>query len=1310
MDEGKAKRELGRTAWLSRGLEQLLHERKPDDVYDVIIVGSGYGGSIAAAGFAGATTGEGREISVCVLERGQEYLPGMFPSRLADLPRHVRFCMPDSTSPGGSREGLFDVRIGPDVSSVVANGLGGGSLINAGVMEEPHDSVFRGWPETVATDLKSKFFAEARTLLGAAANTIGRHPQGEPAKTRALRALAERRFREATITTAMRPGPNPAGVTLEQCSLCGDCATGCNAGAKDSVDVSLLSTAWRAKAAIVTGATVLRVERDKNGVWLVHTVHTDKQLRERQGLPTKLRARNVVLAAGTFGSTEILLRSRSQALVFSPRLGQRFSANGDAIAVVYGQRFPVNAVADECQSPDDRRIGPTITGIVDLRGRNGRGPVIEEVAVPGGLRRVFEEVVTTMNTLHTLAEPDLSRHRAGQPARDPCGVDREAIARSSILVMMGNDGADGTLELDGQRADDQGDGAVRVRWPTLRDQSLYTRQLKWLRRLVRASGVEGRVLPNPLWQLLPESLQFVFDSKHGPAVTVHPLGGCAMGKNAEDGVVNHLGQVFRATPTPEGEDSWPGLAVLDGSIVRNSLGINPALTITALALRAVPLLRERWGFHPPGRVAALRLDRPRFRDVPVVRSPALTEVQIVERMAGDVWLKSRRGVPIACRVELTLKFRKRAIADLIASAHDPARMTRTLEVEDGELRVFQKKAWDVWRGCGEPEDRLDRLVELRAPVSGTLALFGRGRSGPWRRRWTAWWAWFFNRGLRDSIDVIVQRWREGRLFTRATWKEFRDRGRQALALTTRAGEIRELTYALRTGAVTHRKKTPIDVRLFLQSKKIGGVKTLTYNRRANPWRQLMQLRLDQFPGLAGSGSVLELDPKYLVAKSVPLFKIAGQSDQVAALADVASFTAYVLRLLLGIHTWSFRRPPPPTEREPQCLPKGIPGRLPDPYIKELDVRESVDGTPVRVRLTRYRPPEPRHSRPVVMIHGYSASGTTFAHRALEPGMAEYFYSRGRDVWVLDLRTSSGMPTARHPWAFEEAALEDLPVAFAEIQRLTGEPSFDVFAHCMGSAMFSMAVLKIPQPGTRFFNERLGFPARVHRAALSQISPVVVMSPANIFRGYAMSYLRHFLPFGNYEFRVRRDAGLKDQLLDRLLATLPYPEHEFDRENPLWPWRSMRFVGTRHRMDALYGRDFSLADAQGRTLLSDEVLESIDDFFGPLNIDTVAQAIHFARSEVITNRIGRNEYVLPPNVLQRWTFPTLSIHGADNGLADPATLQRFRRRFKEDADLDIAILKFPGFGHQDSLIGKHAPKVFEAVFDFLSEDADGAQIH
>ena len=125
--EGLAKEEKPARAmhWLSESLATLMSRPEADRQFDAIVVGSGYGGAMAALEIAK------RGLRVCVLERGHEYLPGMFPTRFADIGRCVRFSTPGSSKPKGYRGALFDLRLSPDMQVLVANGLGGGSLINA---------------------------------------------------------------------------------------------------------------------------------------------------------------------------------------------------------------------------------------------------------------------------------------------------------------------------------------------------------------------------------------------------------------------------------------------------------------------------------------------------------------------------------------------------------------------------------------------------------------------------------------------------------------------------------------------------------------------------------------------------------------------------------------------------------------------------------------------------------------------------------------------------------------------------------------------------------------------------------------------------------------------------------------------------------------------------------------------------------------------------------------------------------------------------------------------------------------------------
>jgi cholesterol oxidase len=258
--------EQSHTAWISQGYERLINRVRiaPQNThFDILIVGSGYGGAVAAETFAGRTHGS-EAISIGVLERGREYLPGSFSTGLAELPGHLRL--------ESNRSGLFDIRAASDVITVVANGVGGGSLINAGVMEVPAENVFEsGWPRQFRKRSEwQEYFDRASSMLGAVKdgekNTIRAHVDGVPSKFRSIEAIAlQNRFRAAAITVAMDDTINSGNVRLNKCVRCGDCVTGCNFGAKNSLDVNLLVNAHRRGAEIFSGVTVLSVEREAGG-------------------------------------------------------------------------------------------------------------------------------------------------------------------------------------------------------------------------------------------------------------------------------------------------------------------------------------------------------------------------------------------------------------------------------------------------------------------------------------------------------------------------------------------------------------------------------------------------------------------------------------------------------------------------------------------------------------------------------------------------------------------------------------------------------------------------------------------------------------------------------------------------------------------------------------------------------------------------------------------------------------------------------------------------------------------------------------
>jgi cholesterol oxidase len=111
----------------------------------------------------------------------------------------------------------------------------------------------------------------------------------------------------------------------------------------------------------------------------------------------------------------------------------------------------------------------------------------------------------------------------------------------------------------------------------------------------------------------------------------------------------------------------------------------------------------------------------------------------------------------------------------------------------------------------------------------------------------------------------------------------------------------------------------------------------------------------------------------------------------------------------------------------------------------------------------------------------------------------------------------------------------------------------------------------------------------------------------------------------------------------------------------------------------------------------------------LSIETLSQGIHFARLQEITNPAGRNIYVSRLNFKKRWKFPTLSVHGEENGLVDVATLAHMEKVLKKDARRNYRTRKFSGLGHQDSLIGRNAHLVFEEIDSFLRSETSASSL-
>lgn len=529
--------------------------------YQAVVIGSGYGGGVAAARLAQAG------IAVAVIERGKEWPTGSFPSRFPDLRRELHVVSPIGQA--GSRSGLFEFHAGQDIHVLVGCGLGGGSLVNAAVALEPDPRVYADpvFPEPIRSDgLLAEGYAAARAMLRPATHdrvTIPGTPPGvDLTKYRTLAKAADRtgdRAELAPVAVSFADTVNPAGIAQPSCTLCGDCCSGCNVGAKNTVALTYLPMAAAAGASIFTEMDVVGLARLADGGWQIAVRDiSDAARKTKTDAIRHITAETVVLAAGALGSTEILLKARETGLPLSDRLGKAFSANGDIIVFGYDLKEPVHAVGlGHPQKLGLPVVGATVTGIIhrtdpdvldhSLMVEDGvlpsaLGPLLPVFFVPGG---------KLLGAMQSLVQ----------------GVYKGPLSRTQTYFVVSHDDAKGEMVLK--------DGRLQISWPGVADQPVYRRVDAMLRGLIE--GVGGQYVKNPLSET-------VMGRK--PA-TAHPLGGCGMGHDAGSGVVDHRGRVF--DPSRGAGAVHEGLYVVDGAIIPRSLGVNPMLTITALAERIMAL-------------------------------------------------------------------------------------------------------------------------------------------------------------------------------------------------------------------------------------------------------------------------------------------------------------------------------------------------------------------------------------------------------------------------------------------------------------------------------------------------------------------------------------------------------------------------------------------------------------------------------------------------------------------------------------------------------------------------------------------------
>ena len=523
------------------------------DRFDVIVVGSGFGGAIAAGRLAESGA------RVLVLERGRRWTKDEYPRKSTDswIYNHNR---------PHKHNGWIDLRIFRKMTVVLSAGVGGGSLTYSSVVMEANPELFdSGWPPEITYNELRPYYDKVGHMLKVRAIPPGQQtPRGLLLQQAAEKLRYGDRFTSLPLALSFdddwnyklqdplghhhsKKFVNEQGRPQGTCVHLGNCDIGCDVDAKNTLDLNYIPLAERHGADVRPLHIVRRIEPNGNGYRVVFDRIENGRL-----IPGSEQAGKVVLAAGSIGTTELLLRCRDQYGTLpnvSRRLGQGWSPNG-------------NFLTPDYYSDGDRvnqGIGPTISsGLEFMDGSiDGHRFYIEDDGFPN----------TLFNAL---------RGRLASPIFQPLAwLMRRHLKRSQdefnpargLMIWLGEgiDAADGELRMR-RRLLAPWKKDIDLKWRVDASRGLVDAIVEMHKRLSEAAG--GRIYVPLYWRLFKGM------------ISVHPLGGSAMGRSAADGVVDHSGAVF-------GHDN---LFVSDGAILPKAVGRNPSMTIGALGERVADLM------------------------------------------------------------------------------------------------------------------------------------------------------------------------------------------------------------------------------------------------------------------------------------------------------------------------------------------------------------------------------------------------------------------------------------------------------------------------------------------------------------------------------------------------------------------------------------------------------------------------------------------------------------------------------------------------------------------------------------------------
>ncbi|GAA1481347.1 GMC family oxidoreductase [Gordonia sinesedis] len=518
--------------------------------YDVLVIGSGFGGSVAAL----RLTEKGYRVGV--LEAGARFTDDDFAKTSFDLRRFL-------FAPAVGCYGIQRIDSVRDALILAGAGVGGGSLVYANTLYEPLPAFYTDPQWRDITDWRAElapYYDQAKRMLGVVDNPVETPSDG------VMRKVAE----EMGVGDTFHPTPvgvffggpgqsegetvadpyfGGAGPDRKTCLNCGECMTGCRHNAKNTLVKNYLYLAEQGGAEILPLTTVTDVRPLDGGGYAVDTVRTDAKLSRRRSART-LTADQVVFAAASLGTQKLLHRMKDEGKLprLSDRLGYLSRTNSESILGAMAPDLEVDytrgvAITSSFHPDDDTHIEPVRYG----KGSNSMAFLQTILTDGGGSRPRWLTWLTEM-----------AKHP--KDILGPFDV-KHWSERSVIALVMQT--LDNSITTYGKR------NRLTGRWKMTSRQGHGEPNPTWIPVANKATRILAKLLNGTPYGTIGEPFNM--------PMTAHFIGGCVIAETPESGVIDAYQRMF----------GYQGLHVMDGAAISANLGVNPSLTITAQAERAM---------------------------------------------------------------------------------------------------------------------------------------------------------------------------------------------------------------------------------------------------------------------------------------------------------------------------------------------------------------------------------------------------------------------------------------------------------------------------------------------------------------------------------------------------------------------------------------------------------------------------------------------------------------------------------------------------------------------------------------------------